>query len=863
MPLPSLNIEKQVGYLHNREYLEMVNPNMIRYIIDKGLCSDNYDLTNYSQKIAAQSYTNETAQLEAYLKKYKNSNKGIPVKYNKAKHGYGRVFPFKSLGLTSLVKKTRNTLIKDTMIDLDLSNAQPMIILNIAQANNIKCPFNEQYINNREPILAEVVETYGVTRDDAKGLFIRLAFSGCFRGWCMDCGLNEDEHQPNDFIKGFTIEIYTFAGIVKEHNPLLYKCMKDIKEKKGEDRNILGSVLAHYLQEYEYRILCCICEFLDTKTKITTIASSKLKALTYEFDGIKLLRAKVLEYGSIDFLISILEGVIYDKTGFKMKFEEKPITKFFEIEKNCSSNNEVVIIEPVVILPFTCDITLPSGRQIVDDLLVYNDLMDGVKTDVEACDKLYKLYPHFIFCQEELYVYDHNSGMLNNSKTAYLSIIKAHSEYLHLKTWNSIKGEWTISETVSYGSSLSLMEKLIPLLKTMNMNDNWIKQRQNSSLGKILFNNGYYDFKKELFYSKAEYGFNPEILFVGKIHQDFRGLDYDEVKYMDTIKMRLFHNPLGEELGNYLLLNLARALSGELMKRFLFGLGGTNGGKSILTEAICLSIGDYAGVFNAENLAYRQSSADEAAQLRWALLLRFKRIILSNEVKNGDGEKDIPLSGNLIKKISSGGDPVVGRTHNKEETPFVPHFLAICLANDMLKIKPYDDAVDARAKIMKFDKTFVDNPSNEFELKKDENLKAEMSTEKFQRCFVMLLIKYYTDWNDAKQVEGYVEVEPSIVTQGKREWVEEAEGFLSTFLKDFELTGNDKEDKVKSCDIEDWIKAKKLGVSMMKFAIEMKKFLKINNIEGVYNKDKKVAGKTSVYWLGIKRADIDDGVEEE
>ena len=124
------------------------------------------------------------------------------------------------------------------------------------------------------------------------------------------------------------------------------------------------------------------------------------------------------------------------------------------------------------------------------------------------------------------------------------------------------------------------------------------------------------------------------------------------------------------------------------------------------------------------------------------LLLRFKRIILSNEVKNGDGEKDIALNGNMIKKLSSGGDSVVGRSHCKEETPFIPHFLAICLANDMLKIKPYDDAVDARAKIMKFDKTFVDNPSNEYELQKDENIKSEMNTEKFQRCFVMLLIKY-------------------------------------------------------------------------------------------------------------------------
>ena len=47
------------------------------------------------------------------------------MKTNKTK--LGRVYPVKSLGLTTMAKKTRNTLIKDTMIDIDLCNAQPQI----------------------------------------------------------------------------------------------------------------------------------------------------------------------------------------------------------------------------------------------------------------------------------------------------------------------------------------------------------------------------------------------------------------------------------------------------------------------------------------------------------------------------------------------------------------------------------------------------------------------------------------------------------------------------------------------------------------------------------------------------------------
>ena len=65
------------------------------------------------------------------------------------------------------------------------------------------------------------------------------------------------------------------------------------------------------------------------------------------------------------------------------------------------------------------------------------------------------------------------------------------------------------------------------------MNNNWLKEKQNSALGKILFNNGYYDFHKELFYSKDEYGFNPDIVFMGKIHFDFEDFD---TEYMNDIK---------------------------------------------------------------------------------------------------------------------------------------------------------------------------------------------------------------------------------------------------------------------------------------------------------------------------------------
>eukprot|EP01041_Mallomonas_annulata_P006861 gene6861-13903_t len=85
------------------------------------------------------------------------------------------------------------------------------------------------------------------------------------------------------------------------------------------------------------------------------------------------------------------------------------------------------------------------------------------------------------------------------------------------------------------------------------------------------------------FYSKQEYGFNPDIVFTGKIHNDFIHFDDDYMTYMKDIKQRLFYDALGKEVAAYFILNLARGLTGDCikLKRILFGLGEANNGKTV------------------------------------------------------------------------------------------------------------------------------------------------------------------------------------------------------------------------------------------------------------------------------------------
>ena len=39
---------------------------------------------------------------------------------------------------------------------------------------------------------------------------------------------------------------------------------------------------------------------------------------------------------------------------------------------------------------------------------------------------------------------------------------------------------------------------------------------------------------------------------------------------------------------------------------------------------------------------------------------------------------------------------------------------------------------------------------------------------------------------------------------------------------------------------------------MTKFGLEMKKYIKINNLDNVVNKAKKIKGKSIVVWVGVK-----------
>jgi hypothetical protein len=719
---------------------------------------------------------------------------------------WGRTIPANNSSLNIMHRPTRHALCKDEYEDWDMKNAHVSILCEtFKNREDVDISALWEYANNPTKWREEVCIHHGLDpvkdKDSAKQLFIRILFGGSYLQWIRDFDIekNISASQRHPLVISIENQLVAVRDLFYEANPQIVKDLKkhDIA-KFADTAQLKRTLLAIALQTIERWIMEKSILYLVENRKMD------LQDIVPCQDGFMI--RKNLSYVGLK---QEIEAETFDKFGMRIEWVRKEFDEAIEI---------------------------PDGTE---------DNMNGVFNDAEAARKIFELYPHWVCCREILFVFDDDTGMWETDKTTAYKIIERFTDHLFVLVEG--RDNEIIKTKKSYGNTLALMEKMPTLIKTLCKNNDWIKQSQNSSLGKILFKNGYYDFRKELFYSKEEYGFNPNIVFFGRIHIDF---DQFDNAYIEDIRMRLFVNPLGEEMGDYLIQNLARALAGDLLKKFLFGLGGTDGGKSMLTKAISNSIGDYFGTFNADNFATRNfSSGDEAQTLRWCMLLRYKRIVISNELKT-----NITINGNALKKVSSGGDAIVGRVHGGVEEEFVPHFLAMVLANDLPKIVPYDSAVDNRATVFSFSKTYVDEPSNEFELKKDYNLEQEIETVEFKRAMIGLLIKSYMD----KSKFGVV---PNAAIIAKEEWITSDKSVIDTFMNDFEITG-DEGDWIRSKEIEDWITENKLGITMMKFSSEMKKYTAINKVDGVVNKYKKIGGKTVMCWFGIQRCTEAEIIEE-
>ena len=463
----------------------------------------------------------------------------------------------------------------------------------------------------------------------------------------------------------------------------------------------------------------------------------------------------------------------------------------------------------------------------MDEVLELPILSSFVKSDKEAQEKLFSLENpnYFKYCKKELYIFNEKTGMYDNDITTLHHYMVKHKNNLLLE----IKRSKDITDLKSYGEDSVLMKKVIDFVKEASKDDGWLERTAMTSIGYLLYQDGIYnmnvgEFKK---------GFDPNIVFHCRIDRDFPQYNKEHIKYASDISFGKFY---GENRMAFIV-SLACALAGKKLKKFYFCPGRTNAGKSKLVNMLKKSFGTFVGTFNAESLACtgKMDTKDEAARMRWAFLARFVRILTSNEA-----DMKRAMSGEAIKKQSSGSDMLTGRTHHGEETDFEPHYTIFCLLNDVPTIDPLDDVVIKRLEYFEFPYQFTDKITQKYQKKADPHLDDKINEDKFIAGFTHLILdgyKYYLE-------NGM----PEYDDKTKIAWTEDDKqnnNIIETINKEFEITNNNK-NTITVSQLKDFrAKNKKVfaTISSKRFNEILRDTLKLKEI--------KLTGGTRG-WAGIK-----------
>jgi hypothetical protein len=353
-------------------------------------------LDSFHNPTASLKYSNEREQLLKYKKLHKCGKFEITYKRTNGM-SFGRCNPVGALGLFCIRREIRHTLAKNIYIDIDIDNCHPTILYQICKKYNIECDNLEDYVNNRNDYLKEVMNTYGVSRDDAKKLFIILLYFGGFEGWAE--GLKLENIKPTKNIKNFKKELQNIGQEIFDNNPEIAKEIKKNKEMKNDNNyNEIGSTVSYFLQEIECRILEAI--FIYCKSKNLISNDAVLCA-----DGL-MIKKERFTYN----LLKEFNELIKIKFGFELNFSVKEMNQDYLniLDKHVLTEELIVARE---LAPYDINLEIDNTKAFNNKLM-----MDYFNSDLEKIgDENYIKY--FKYTNSFKYFNHHHSYFYIFNKT--------------------------------------------------------------------------------------------------------------------------------------------------------------------------------------------------------------------------------------------------------------------------------------------------------------------------------------------------------------------------------------------------------------------------------------------------------------
>ena len=205
--------------------------------------------------------------------------------------GYGRLYAVELGSLERIERTVRHSLCANLYWDIDMVNAHPTILSQLAAKHGVDMKNLTYYVENREKVLAHMVREYNIKRGEAKEWVIQCIF-----------GSKMTELQ---FLQR---ELKELADVLSSVYAELYDNIQLLKKK-----NRIGCFISYVAQTEECKCLRAMIDFFESRGRRVGVLS---------YDGCMILK-DAGEPAFPEALLRECEAFILERTGFSLKLAVK------------------------------------------------------------------------------------------------------------------------------------------------------------------------------------------------------------------------------------------------------------------------------------------------------------------------------------------------------------------------------------------------------------------------------------------------------------------------------------------------------------------------------------------------------------
>ena len=734
-------LEPKNTILHNLELYEPIDYETLKKLMNSSLLVKKF--TNNVVK-----YDGERQQLEKYLKNYNKKTGLVKVKYVRSGlEDFGRVNPDKALGLHMIHRPTRHTICREYLVDIDIVNCHPVVLLQICNKFNYPNKYLKEYVYDRENITDRLKNKYNINRDDVKILLIRLINGGSFKKWLEENDFNKDD----EFLKNFNSEMGKIGDLIKSNNKYIVDSLKD-NDKKIKT----SSIVAYYLQTIECYILEEIYKYCKEENIIKKIC-------VLSNDGLMI----PIENYNISLLDKFNE-VIKNKFDLDLKFIEKPFNQNYtdeEIEKHQAKTTTID--------DFFNELELSSHY-------FFSKLYYELNQDKYLFNKLTKWYEYDQY-NKLIYANGVPIGLNNDISNQLQEFIKEKFNKLDPNNINWLKFSKIYKTNYKNLGNTKFIAGIIEKLEEF-YNDNDLIDKIDSNYNLLAFHDKVYDLsinnirciKKDDFISRFIDFEYPE--------KEDENIQADILNFINSI----MPNKSNEK---FLLKVLGNSLFGNIYEKAYIMCGSGGNGKGVLFNFLEETLTNYYNQASSQFLTskYKANAPNESLYNS-----NKKRFVVVNEPEQNEGDKSLTFNLEFLKKITS-NESVKTRALYKNDINIKCNFTLFIQTNELPNLDKIDNGTRRRIVVVEFPFNFVDNPVNNNEKKIDYSLKQKFGNIEYRKQLILLLLKHQDCKNEKLDI-------PDNILKYTNDYLED-NNFILQFINDtFEITDNNK-DFIKKSEI--------------------------------------------------------------